>query len=280
MSGHPDWLPELHDLLDRLQDGGFTESDRLRINELLQAGAPQRQYFITYMDVHSRLAWEGGRETRNGGEGLGTSVPSEVELPHQTDAVGPEPLIPPIIIDTSMPGPAPLLSTLFAPGGFLFSYGVSAVLLGIALLITWELPVSTHQEVVEAGPRPAAGNVEPPPEIVGRITGVADCRWSDPRTAPPCNTVPVFLGGKYALASGLMEISYETGAKVILQGPCNYEVESPRSGLLSLGKLTARVEKNDEGGMMNDELKTPIQTFIIHHSSLIICSPSALPPPL
>ena len=53
---------------------------------------------------------------------------------------------------------------------------------------------------------------------------------------------PVFLGRKYALASGFMEITYDSGAKVILQGPCTYEVESAAGGFLSLGKLTARVE--------------------------------------
>ena len=47
----------------------------------------------------------------------------------------------------------------------------------------------------------------------------------------------------YALASGLMEITYDTGAKVILQGPVTYEVESAAGGYLSVGKLTAKLEK-------------------------------------
>jgi hypothetical protein len=46
-----------------------------------------------------------------------------------------------------------------------------------------------------------------------------------------------------ALASGLIEITYLSGAKVILQGPVTYKVESKAGGYLSLGKLTARVEK-------------------------------------
>ena len=39
-----------------------------------------------------------------------------------------------------------------------------------------------------------------------------------------------------------MEITYDTGAKVILQGPVTYEVESAVGGFLSVGKLTAKVE--------------------------------------
>ena len=43
-----------------------------------------------------------------------------------------------------------------------------------------------------------------------------------------------------------MEITYDTGAKVILQGPVTYRVESKDGGYLSLGKLTARLEKKGE----------------------------------
>ena len=65
-------------------------------------------------------------------------------------------------------------------------------------------------------------------EPVGRITGMVDCQWADPQTAPATNAVR--LGHKYTLASGLMEITYDTGAKVILQGPVKYEVESATGG--------------------------------------------------
>ena len=54
------------------------------------------------------------------------------------------------------------------------------------------------------------------------------------------------LGDKFALASGLMEITYDTGAKVILQGPVTYEVES-NGGYLSVGKLTGKLEKKGQG---------------------------------
>ena len=43
-----------------------------------------------------------------------------------------------------------------------------------------------------------------------------------------------------------MEITYNTGAKVILQGPVTYEVES-NGGYLSLGKLTGKLEKRVSG---------------------------------
>ena len=55
-----------------------------------------------------------------------------------------------------------------------------------------------------------------------------------------------------------MEIAYKTGAKVILQGPCTYEVDSPTGGFLSLGKLTARVEKGEgRGESVKSEIRNP-----------------------
>ena len=57
----------------------------------------------------------------------------------------------------------------------------------------------------------------------------------------------VSLGDKFALASGLMEITYDTGAKVIFQGPVTYEVES-NGGYLAVGKLTGKLEKKAASG--------------------------------
>ena len=48
-------------------------------------------------------------------------------------------------------------------------------------------------------------------------------------TVSPCNRA-------------FLEITYDTGAKVILQGPVSYEVESLAGGYLSVGKLTAKLE--------------------------------------
>ena len=63
---------------------------------------------------------------------------------------------------------------------------------------------------------------------------MVDCKWNGGSR--------VSLGQKCELASGLMEITYDTGAKVILQGPVTYEVEA-NGGYLAVGKLTGKLEK-------------------------------------
>ncbi len=192
-------------------------------------------------------------------QGLGTLVPSEAGIDESSessvqgisksqipDRQFPDSSIPPIIIDTGSPWVASRLTLNSALGGWLFSYAAATAITGLAILGAWAYKVSLEGGAgvasvhVAATDQPPSAPGKPERELVGRITGTADCRWANPDDAP---TAAVPLGRKYALAAGLMEITYATGAKVILQGPCTYEIESPSSGFLSLGKLTARVEK-------------------------------------
>jgi hypothetical protein len=112
-----------------------------------------------------------------------------------------------------------------------------------------------------------------PSTIVGRITGMADCQWADPSTQA-INGAYVRLNRKYALASGLMEITYDTGAKVVLQGPVTYEVESPAGGYLSVGRLTARLEKKSE--VRGQRAEPADQKSEIASRKFVVRTPTAL----
>ena len=112
------------------------------------------------------------------------------------------------------------------------------------------MPVSRPEQVATHSVPPAAERQlapEPLPASVGRITGMVDCKWNGGSR--------VSLGQKFDLASGLMEITYDTGAKVILQGPVTYEVES-NGGYLAVGKLTGKLEKKGSGRGKAEETAT------------------------
>jgi hypothetical protein len=68
------------------------------------------------------------------------------------------------------------------------------------------------------------------------------------------------------LKSGLLEITYDTGATVILQGPVTYEVESAAGGFLSIGKLTARLEKKSAVSGQRSESANQ-KSEILNHKS-------------
>ncbi len=129
-----------------------------------------------------------------------------------------------------------------------FSLLVATVVTGLGLWIGSLIAITHHIQVAKAPSLPSASRTAADSSIkfIGRISGMVDVKWADPQTATVYGA-NVAVGRKYALASGLLEITYDMGAKVLLQGPVSYEVDSPESGSLSVGKLTAKLEKRGEG---------------------------------
>lgn len=136
--------------------------------------------------------------------------------------------------------------------GWPLAYLVTTVIFAVGGLIGYFTPASLPStQVGEQSVRSRESNVnqkgdlnavpKAEEEIVGRITGLVDCKWGNPPTADGIHAmVPLYR--RYVLVSGMMEITYNTGAKIVLQGPCVYTVESKTGGYLQVGKLTARVE--------------------------------------
>ena len=153
---------------------------------------------------------------------------------------------------------APLRNTLgYFSEGLPLAYLLATVVTGLGLLIGSMIPAS-HPEQVAHNSAPA---IAEPTAYVGRITGMADCKWEtkglgirdwglesgNQKSEIRNQGSLVALGDRFSLASGLMEITYNTGAKVILQGPVTYSVET-NGGYLAVGKLTGKLEKKEAGG--------------------------------
>ncbi len=289
MSLSPPQAAELHELLWQLRIGAAAPEQLARLERLVCDDPQVRAFYVRYMHLCADLHWNGVEKSEKANAECGMmndELPAKTAsdgihpssfILHPSEVRSPEPLIPPIIIDTSSAGRYPPTAGLFAVGGPLFSYAAATVIMGAIILTFWMWKVS-----LEGGPdtlpAPVAGTGNMPvppaaPEPVGRITGLADCRWADPQNAP--TAVTVSLGGEYSLAAGLMEITYKTGAKVILQGPCTYEVDSAAGGFLSLGKLTARVEKSEIQNPKSEG--SDPSSFILHPSALFsVRTPTAV----
>jgi hypothetical protein len=140
------------------------------------------------------------------------------------------------------------------------AYLIATVIFGIATLIGSVIYVSHPVQVAQR-----SVSIPSLPSTVGQITAMVDCKWN----GMAVGSRDVVIGRKYELVSGLMEITYDTGAKVLLQGPVTYEVESQNGGYLSVGKLTARVEKRAEDGGRKADVSNP-QSLIPNPSPLFI----------
>ena len=141
----------------------------------------------------------------------------------------------------------------YLSSGWPVAYLIATLIFGLGLLIGSHVYVSQPVQLARQSSAPGCVDAEPKRETIGRITGMVDCRWA--ATAFDSPAVP--LGRKYELASGLMEITYDTGAKVILQGPVKYEVESAAGGYLAVGKLTGKVTTEAARGLT---IRTPTAT--------------------
>ena len=146
--------------------------------------------------------------------------------------------------------------------GWPIAYLVATVIVGVGLVIGAIVHVSQPEQNVRSpdahGDPNAPSAIRESSSIVARITGMADCVWEGSgfrgQGAAAADHNPeirnqkslLHLGDRLSLRSGLLELTYDTGARVILQGPVAYEVESPAGGYLAVGKLTAKLEKKSE----------------------------------
>ena len=239
----------LWSLTQSMCDGTITEEERDRLEALLRASDRARLFYAAYVDLHGRMLWR-----FRGGKGDAPAAGARQE------AVAPPagPLMSNLLVGlptSSLHGTFGILSS-----GWPVAYLVATAIFGIGLLIGTFTYVSRPLPV--AGHSPAASSphavAAPQADSVGQITAMVDCKWVSGLPSPASGghhevvgaggesslqlRSPVRLHNRFALASGLLEITYDTGARIILQGPVKYEIESRSGGFLSTGKLTATVE--------------------------------------
>ena len=222
-------------LLNDVCDGTVTETQIQELEVILESDVTARKAFADHFQLLTDIRFLGQVErARNVGlAGVRATLPQTTQSS--------SPTLPQVFLTNIIHGPVGFYS------GWPVAYLIATVIFGIGALIGSVTYVSHPGQIAERLPVVITGKLasEPQMEFVGRITGMVDCQWADASTEA-VNGAYVPLGRKYALSSGLMEITYDTGAKVIVQGPVTYEVESAFGGYLAVGKLTARVDKKED----------------------------------
>jgi hypothetical protein len=245
---------ELSALLSAMFDGQITGAEQARLGDVLRDNSAAQEAYLDFCTTHALLRQElGGRcgvAALAREEGLAVADESSALLGAIDGCCpfdGPSGSVPfPSIVTQPASDHAPLLSPF---GSFVFSYALAALIVGVGMLIGWACKVSVHEPFANAPPTSPTTPIRSQSDLVfvGRVTGTVECKWSDSRTGT-VDYAYVPLGRKYALASGLMEITYDSGASVILEGPCTYIVESKTGGYLGFGRLTAKMDDKGDGG--------------------------------
>ena len=82
--------------------------------------------------------------------------------------------------------------------------------------------------------------------VVAAVTASRDCRWAND-TAEPTNPRSLVAGQRLELASGLLEVVFVSGARVVLEGPGVLTIVDGNTGRLDHGQLVAQVSKRAVG---------------------------------
>jgi len=238
---------ELAELLEALCLDELSPADAERLEELVESNEEACRHYVTFMHFHALAE-----------RFCGADAAHEAKLLEErlADQNTPAVVAPPV-------APAPVLGffgeswqggkSYFAEGWPL-AYLMATLFIGVGIWISSLIPVSHAVYMAKKSPMLPSATTPLESQLVqvGRITGMADCQWSkDGR--PPAGFDAVLLGRQFKLDAGLLEITYDTGARVIIQGPAAFTAESRDGGFLAVGRLTAKMEKKGAGKVASEE---------------------------
>ena len=291
---------DLWPLLDAVCEGELTPEQWSKLELCLEQSPDAQRILMDHIWLCTQVnAWSKGERWAMAGLArvagtLRTGSDSAVEPPVSGGAGV---ATPHRLIDSRPPNDAlPLVSapswSFTVPlGGVLFAYVLAALLLGAGVLTAFlAFGVSGDRDAAadaQSFAKPLPGTDARQAPIVGYVTNVPTCKWLDSGTAVALAS-PVLLGRTFALASGSLEITYNTGERIILHGPATYQTRWPKGGFLSQGRLTAlaiaaraaggagQPEGAPTPGSTRDYAADPVGNFLVPRSPFFIRTPSTL----
>jgi hypothetical protein len=228
---HDPKMTELLQLAEAACAGQLSSDQSQRLDDLLLDCDERQQAWLQYMSMHAELYWlESSSEPSDhlSAETQSASLPSQ----RQTDRAR-------------------------AVRWWVSTAAGLLALLGWAFVSQhdWSSPATTTSQVADLDADAKSDRVD-----VARITGSLNCRWKHIPSSTPVgygsSSTPVGYGSslhegqQLELLEGIAEITFENGARMILQSPSRLDVAADRSELYS-GRLTATCPPGAEGFTVN-----------------------------
>jgi hypothetical protein len=131
----------------------------------------------------------------------------------------------------------------FTAAQLLAAAGIAAMITIVATLLVTDRYDSPRAIAASPGASAAAAEVgEPEPDMVATLTQIVSPVWATGAT-PLEHGQLLPAGSRVALSSGAVKLTYDCGAEIALQAPCDFIVEGRMVGVLKSGKLTANVPR-------------------------------------
>ena len=279
MTGQDRSRERLNVLLSDLLDGALADQQIAELRVLLRDDEAARQLYFDQVMTHAMLQWRHGSSAPFAAESDLAQADSAVAAIRDVSGVRDVTKLNSERVGLfddadqvterkpTRPSTFGFIGGLSSPGMF---YPVTFALLLMVVVGAWQgvrMFVARDSASDDgANNRPAMVSAATEPQIVpavsqrsvAKITGSADCNW--------CNAKPnlkigdgLSVGQTFELASGVSEITFDVGARVILQSPASFSIDSSKSIRLAHGKLTAEITSARAHGFT---VVTPDATFV------------------
>jgi hypothetical protein len=220
---------ELQSLTAALVNGALTEADRDRLEELLTASAAAREYYIAYTSLHGRLV----RRFRGDAEQAADLFRMQTALEDALHTAGPP-------AREAAPRSRLRRWMHWAQLGAIDYRDHPLRFLAATLLVTalgWFFLFTFIWPRDPSIPNIAQPGGEIQQPVVAQLVGTHQVEWADDSRTFLDNA---FIRAEQSLdiAAGLAEIEFRDGARVVLEGPARFILQSPGSGFLDHGRLT------------------------------------------
>jgi len=204
---------ELDRLVGEMCDGTITSDETAQLDTRLREDSTARQFYNNYLFLHGELY----SQHAAGGNSLGSRVEGR--------------------------GPEGNTAKALRFNGWTGWVGIAAAVVGVAAVSSW-----VTQTISGGGKRVAATAVavDQTANSVARVTATRNCSWGAAGNdiGYGSKLVP---GQRLDLTTGLVEITFDNGAVVVLEGPAAFDVQSPGRGQLHEGRLAAVVPEQARG---------------------------------
>jgi hypothetical protein len=243
-------------------EGRLTERDTQQLEDLLHGDADIQKFYLQCVRIDGCLRWEFGLQCDGAANEQKIASLPLAPANEQTYSLNA-----PILIHVDKQPLFPFAHSRTSWREYLLPFALASLAALVFSIVGWYWKIADNSEISRIFSHPTATPIDEPPNSKGStVTGqpgeattqhpelrknaVAQivrrdhCRWQR-NTVEPKND-NIVLGTTLSLDSGLLELVYSSGARVVLQGPCVYRVDSDFGGFLQVGKLTALVEKKTE----------------------------------
>ena len=232
-------------LFARLCDGELSEGDQYRLNQILDENTAARHYYLQYIAVHTALKTISGSPLGYSAVDAQLAV-ERLTLEQFAGHVGAD------RVGTEQSCRLPMSAAPDARMRLIVRWAASlAAGLLVATAAWWSIQHIGRQEdpaasiANEVHPIPNADD-SPGGSLVAEVTYVSNSiTWQNPNGSFALAS-RVQSGQSLALLRGQIELTYASGAKMLLTGPAEFLVD-PKGGKLHWGELVARVPEAGHG---------------------------------